>query len=257
MKYATWLVIAASLVLSGMGVFCSSARAQQIGACFDPAKYRSPDAAAEANFRQGNSYFMQKQWVAARHYLGMAAQRNHPRAEELMGQIFIFGYGVPVDTQLGFRYMSAAAAQGHRGAIADLGFYYSLVEVNLAKADQYLLAAARCGNVDAQTELGFNYEFGRGVPRNRQEAIRWLMIAAEHSGQAGYVAQWLEKPDTPYFQNADQLGNYIGAKTHQAFVISRPSGMFAPIPGHPGCYASLAVSCASDPTSAAYKNFPH
>jgi TPR repeat protein len=252
MKRRTWFVFAVSLVVSSPALFPPCAGAQQIGACFSPAQYRSPDPVAEANFQQGVSYFEQQQWAAARQYLGVASQHNHPRAQELMSQIFIFGYGVPIDTLLGFRYLSAAAAQGHRGAIADLGFYYSQVVGDLSRADQYLLAAARCGSVDAQTELGLNYEFGRGVPRDRQQAVHWLLIAAQQSGQAAFVAKWLQKPNTPHFENADQLGTYVGIKIKQSYVIP-----MRPIPGTPGCYASLAASCAEDPNSAAYKNFPH
>jgi len=130
------------------------------------------------------------------------------------------------------RYFDAAASQGHRGALSDMGFYYSQVDVNLAKADEYFLVAARCGSLDAQVELGFNYEFGRGVAPNRQQAVYWLLQAAPHWGQAGYVAQWLQDPNTPHFQNADQLGNYISAKIRRNIVLSTPRG--GPIMG-PRC----------------------
>jgi TPR repeat protein len=196
----------------------------QSGTFFDPGRYRSADPAAEANFQRGSAYFVQKQYGAARGYLAAAAQRNHPRAEELMGQIYMFGYGVPVDTTQAFRYFNAAALQGHRGALADMGFFYSQVEIDLARADQYFVAAARCGNLDAQVELGLNYEFGRGVQRNRQQAVYWLMQAAPHWGKAGYIAEWLQAAGTPRFQNVDQLSNYISAKINQRFLMSLPNG---------------------------------
>jgi TPR repeat protein len=228
--------------------------AQQIGTCFDPASYRSADPIAEENLQRGSSYFAQKQYAAARRYLSLAAQRSHPRAEELMGQIYIFGYGVQANAETGFQYLSAAAAQGHRGAITDLGFYYSEVSVNLPKANTYFLAAARCGNLDAQAELALNYEFGRGIERNRQQAIRWLLSAAPHWGQAAYIAEWLQKPDTPHFQNADQLGRYIGARTGRAISIATPHLNGAPIPFTSGCYRSLNPGCSTDPNSAAYQH---
>ncbi len=226
----------------------------QPSTCFAPAGYRSSDPIAEENFQRGSSYFVQKQYSAAFHYLSVAAQHNHPRAQELMGQLYMFGYGRQPDAQAGFRYLNAAAEQGHRGAISDLGFYYSQVAPDLAKADRYFLAAARCGSLDAQVELGFNYEFGRGVPANRAQAIYWLMQAAPHWQQAGYAAQWLGYPNTPHFQNADQLGRYISAKTRQNIILSTPSSNGMPRPGTPSCYRSISPFCASDPTSVSYKN---
>jgi TPR repeat protein len=247
-----WLANVTRLGLLIAAPSFSTVNAQQIGTCFDPASYRSADRAAEENFQRGSSFFVQKQYAAAHRYLSLAAERSHPRAEELMGQMYIFGYGVPVDAETGFQYLSAAAAQGHRGAITDLGFYYSEVSLNLPKANTYFLAGARCGNLDAQAELGLNYEFGRGIERNRQQAIHWLLSAAPHWGQAAYIAEWLQRPDTPHFQNADQLGRYISAKIGKAITISTPHG--GPRPFTPGCYRSLNPVCATDPDSAAYQH---
>lgn len=221
--------------------------------CFAPANYRSSDPVAEQNFQRGVSYFTQKQYTAANHYLGLAAQRNHPRAEELMGQSYMFGYGVKPDADLALKYFTASADQGHRGAITDLGFYYSQVTIDLAKADQYFLVSARCGSIDAQVELGFNYEFARGIEWNRKQAIYWLMQAAPHFGKAGYAAQWLQDPKTPHFKNVDQLSSYISAKINQRIVLSMPTSNGIPRPGTPSCYANISPFCRSDPTSAAYK----
>ncbi|HEY3739754.1 MAG TPA: tetratricopeptide repeat protein, partial [Bryobacteraceae bacterium] len=160
-------------------------------------------------------------------------------------------YGVRPDATIGLRYFSAAAAQGHRGAITDLGFYYSQVIIDLPKADRYFLAGAQCGNIDAQVELGLNYEFGRGVPRDRQRALYWLRTAAPHWGQAALAADWLQRPDTPHFQNADQLGTYIGRRTGRITSITSSHG---PMPNTPGCYRSLNPGCSSDPNSAAYQH---
>ncbi|HLW76575.1 MAG TPA: hypothetical protein VKS01_06305, partial [Bryobacteraceae bacterium] len=113
-------------LLSLPGALCA-----QNGRCFAPADYRSADAAAEQNFQTGSAYFVGKQYSPANHYLSLAAGRNHPRARELMGQMYMFGYGVQADANTALRYFNAAAQQGHRGAIADLGFYYSQVAVDL------------------------------------------------------------------------------------------------------------------------------
>jgi len=58
----------------------------------------------------------------------------------------------------------------------------------------YLIAAARArplaerGNAQAQTLLGFMYEYGRGVPQNYAEAAYWYRCAAD---QGHATAQYL------------------------------------------------------------------
>jgi TPR repeat protein len=45
-------------------------------------------------------------------------------------------------------------------------------------AVQALRASAEQGNVEAQFNLGFLYDQGRGVPKDKQEALRWYRRAA-------------------------------------------------------------------------------
>lgn len=229
-------------ILLSLALLIPAALWAQNGRCFAPAEYRSADATAEQNFQNGNRYFVEKQYRAAYQYLSAAAQRNHPRAQELMGQMYMFGYGVPADAGQAERYFSAAAQQGHRGALADMGFYYSQVVVDLAKADQYFLTAAQCGSLEAEVELGLNYEFGRGVQRNRKQAIYWLLTAAPHWGKAGYIAEWLQDPNTPSFQNIDQLSRWVNMKTGQNIVLSTPKPSFAGgINSHGSCGISAVA----------------
>ena len=238
------------LSIACVALTAAPATAQPIGACIDLATYVSPDGVAEQNFRQGLRYFDQKQYGAALPYLTQAAQRNHPRAQELMDQVYMFGLGVTPDAKQALRYMTASAAQGHRGAMKDAGAYYSYVEVDLLKANRYFLAAAQCGELESMVELGLNYELARGVAWNRQQAIYWLSRAAPHWGQAQWIVDGLRQPGTPRFQNVDQLFQYI-ARSHNA-PISHPSSGF-PRPGTPSCYQSVSVYCVGDPTSLAYR----
>jgi TPR repeat protein len=48
------------------------------------------------------------------------------------------------------------------------------------------LEAAQLGNVRAQLQVGWHYEFGKGVPRNPSEALRWYLAAAR---QGNPIAQ--------------------------------------------------------------------
>jgi TPR repeat protein len=184
---------------------------------------------------------------AALFYLKAAAARNHPRAEQLLAQMYLQGWGVPVNNSLAVQYLNASAAQGHRGSYWTLGEFYSYGWVNLPLADKYPQVVAQCGDAYAQAELGLNYEFGRGVPANRKMAIYWLSQAAPHWGQAHYLLDWLRRPDTPHFHSAEELGNYIGAKIGQRIVISG-RGRFPGGPCRVGYYQSGHCYATDDPT---------
>jgi TPR repeat protein len=50
---------------------------------------------------------------------------------------------------------------------------------NYAEAVPVFLEAAKLGNAAAQLQVGWHYEFGKGVRRNLKEAARWYLAAAE------------------------------------------------------------------------------
>jgi TPR repeat protein len=55
-----------------------------------------------------------------------------------------------------------------------------------AAAVPVFLELAQLGNVRAQLQVGWHYEFGKGVPRNPSEALRWYLAAAR---QGNPIAQ--------------------------------------------------------------------
>jgi TPR repeat protein len=178
---------------------------------------RSTDAQAEQLYQRGEALYKQKQYAAALQSLLEAAKRGHPRAQSLLGIMYQDGAGVTRDDRQAAHWFSQAAAQGHRGAQHALAVMYEDGEgglsKNLAKAMQLYEASARQGFHKAQFRLGIAYEFGDGVPRNRQQAISWLMQAAQQGdGQAHWIADWLRAPDTPQFANDAQLAAYIQGK---------------------------------------------
>jgi TPR repeat protein len=229
------------LLMISLPAFCE-------GVCFAPGTYRSPDPVAEQNFQQGNAYFEQKNYVAALPYLKASANRNHPRAQQELAQMYLQGWGVPVNNSVAVEYLKSSAAQGHRGSYWTLGEFYSYAWVDLPLADKYLQVAAQCGDVYAQTELGLNYEFGRGVPPNRNTAIYWLSQAAPHFGQAHYILDWLKRPNTPHFQNADQLSAYIGYLLREHIIITGRRPSFPGGPCRVGYFSSGHCYSTDDPT---------
>ena len=75
-----------------------------------------------------------------------------------------------------------AAEQGDASAQSNLGFAYGTgkgVPQDDAEAIRWYRLAAEQGDATAQYNLGVMYGTGRGVPQDDAEAIRWYRLAAE------------------------------------------------------------------------------
>lgn len=176
----------------------------------------SSDPKVEARFKQGYDLFTKKNYAAAFPILVEVANAGHPRAQALLGRTYQEGLGQAVDYKQSAEWYDKAAAQGHRAALFSLGNLYfegDGVAKDQVKAIQLYRQSADKGYDQAEFILGLSYEFGwGGLPRDRRTAIKWLDRAGRHkNGGAGFIATWLEKPDTPHFKNEVQLGKYIGA----------------------------------------------
>ena len=75
-------------------------------------------------------------------------------------------------------------------AVCMLLFFLSAVlsfAENIAKDDNGTLAElqqeASAGSAEAQANLGFMYQMGKGVPRDYGKAIEWYLIAAEQGDE--------------------------------------------------------------------------
>ena len=187
-----------------------------------PASYDSPqgfvssDPKVEARFKQGYDLFMKKDYAAAFPILMETAQAGHPRAQAMLGRTYQEGLGQAKDYKQAAEWYGKAAAQGHRAAQFSLGNLYfegDGVAKDQVKAIQLYRQSADQGYDQAEFILGLSYEFGwGGLPRDRRTAIEWLDRAGRHkNGGAGFIATWLEKPDTPHFKDEVQLGKYIGS----------------------------------------------
>ena len=81
-----------------------------------------------------------------------------------------------------FDEMKALAEQGLAAAQYNLGFMYAFgrgVPKNDAEAVKWYRKAADQGDADAQYNLGVMYGNGRGVPENDAEAVKWWLKAAD------------------------------------------------------------------------------
>ena len=200
-----------------------------------PAPYESPqhfasaDPQVEARFKHGYDLFTKKNYAAAFPILMEVGQAGHPRAQAMLGRTYQEGLGQAKDYKQAAEWYEKAAAQGHRMALFSLGNLYfegDGVAKDQVKATQLYRQSADKGYDQAEFILGLSYEFGwGGLPRDRRMAIKWLDRAGRHkNGGAGFIATWLEKPDTPHFKNEVQLGKYIGAIIDRRVAAAFGSG---------------------------------
>ncbi len=78
----------------------------------------------------------------------------------------------------------ARAARGDANAQAQLGFMYEYgrgVPQDYQLAVRWYLCAAAQGQPNAQFELGLMYDKGHGVPASSTVAYKWLNLAAAHA----------------------------------------------------------------------------
>ncbi|MBT4118759.1 MAG: trypsin-like serine protease [Rhodospirillaceae bacterium] len=89
------------------------------------------------------------------------AEQGDPEAQTRLGDMYRYGFGVPLNLESAKRWYKLAV--------------------------QHLRPLAEQGDADAQRHLGSMYFAGKGVPRNLEFAMKWYRISAE---QGNAVAQY-------------------------------------------------------------------
>lgn len=100
-----------------------------------------------------------------------AADQGNADAQYGLGIMYSNGRGVPQNDVEAVKWFRLASDKGNVLAQGRLTPPARLAAVEqLAKADQ--------GDVTAQSQLGFMYANGKGVPQDYVEAVKWLLLAA-------------------------------------------------------------------------------
>lgn len=124
------------------------------------------------------------EWIRA------AAINGNPEGQEMLGEIYSGGLGVPENQETAVKWYRKAAMQGNDGAQYYLGECYYLgkgVAENDAEAVKWFQKAANQEHADAQYYLGECYYLGKGVAQNDAEAVKWFQKSAD---QGNADAQW-------------------------------------------------------------------
>jgi hypothetical protein len=189
------------------------------------------------------------------------------RAESLyaIGMLFWLGHGVQQDTYEAASWITLAAELNHPGAQNKLGFLYSLgqgVKQSDFAAFKWWQMAANQGDEVAQFNLAVMYRDGLGVEPNPEQSIKWFREAASNGDpvSSGIVAQyeasekvapapvvpgdefkagedWIRDRDPEHYtiqvialSAPDKLHDFIGAQPElEPFVIYRQTRYVKPL----------------------------
>lgn len=117
--------------------------------------------------------------------LRQAAQGKDRDAQYRLALLYGTGEGVPKDERLAMQWLRRAAGQRQPEAQYLLAAAYARGQYGLKRDDEeaarWLRRSARQGNVEAQYALANAYAEGRGVPYDPNEALGWILLAAQNN----------------------------------------------------------------------------
>ncbi len=129
-----------------------------------------------------------------------AAAQGNAVAQEVLGDLYSSGRGVPEDNAQAALWYRKAADSGNASAQSSLGSFYENgygVPQSDSEALYWYRKAADAGFADAQAFVGEYYEKGKGVQKSLAEALKWYRRAAE----GGYYLAYHNLGDI--YANAD------------------------------------------------------
>lgn len=145
---------------------------------------------------------LQPNMAGAFHWMLIAAQQNHPQAEEEVGQFMVEGKGTRADPAGALYWFQRALDHGRSSAAADIGLIHfegQGVARDPAKAVQYWQLGSEGGDITSMAFLGDAYRMGEGVPFDTRQARYWLGKArAGGSKYAGKVLAYIDEVDRKY-----------------------------------------------------------
>jgi|GEM_PF-1232539 len=153
----------------------------------------------EAQYISGGMYFKglgaKKDLPMAFKLLHEAAKsgRSSPESQQIIGQAFLLGSGVPKNYDKARHWYALAAENGNKEAQNELGFMYFTgngVEQDAAKGADLFLQAAHNGLAIAQYNVGIMYYTGNGFQATDiEKAYAWLNLAAANGHQPAMAAR--------------------------------------------------------------------
>lgn len=154
---------------------------------------------SEAQYISGGMYFKglggKKDLTMAFKLLHEAAKsgKSSPESEQIIGQAFLLGSGVPKNYEKARHWYTLAAENGNKEAQNELGFMYFIgngIEKNVEKGAEFFLKAAYNGLAIAQYNVGIMYYTGNGFNvADMEKSYAWLNLAAANGHQPAMAAR--------------------------------------------------------------------
>lgn len=110
------------------------------------------------------------------------AQQGAPWAQDVLGEIYFAGFGVPTNNEEALRWYKASAEGGNVFGMMNTGHMFKQGDEAIQdqqEAARWFRQAAAKGSAEAQYLLGIMYSIGVGVEQSDAEAKKWHQKASE------------------------------------------------------------------------------
>lgn len=151
----------------------------------------------EAQIHLGRCYYsgkegMPQDYKKAVHWFRRAAEQNSGEGQYLLGVCYLNGKGISRNYPLYRYWFSKSATNG--GPASAFGFSYQLDEdFDYSKDLLDFIMEAEQGNAEAQINLGYCYQYGKGVEKDTKKAMYWYNKAEELDHSTSPILAWLLK----------------------------------------------------------------
>ena len=138
---------------------------------------------ADIQYLVGAAYYNKEDYKNAIEWWEKAASQNQPDALCDMGYHYLYGDIVSKDTSKAIEYYKRSAKTGYSEVYNDLGSIYYLKEYgvrNLQRAAYYWKEGAEAGNPECQYNYGCLLKKGKGVKKDKRQAIHWFTLSAQN-----------------------------------------------------------------------------
>lgn len=137
-----------------------------------------------------NAFYKKKDYTTALNLLLEPARQGNPKAQRLVGSMYLKAQGVNKNTEQAQYWLHKAADQGETNAQAYLCYMYAQgdgVKKDIDQTLKWCQLAADKGEVTAQDNLGSIYDKGEILPRDVLKAILWYHKAADQGFASAQV----------------------------------------------------------------------
>ncbi len=138
-------------------------------------------AQADPDFAAAKRAYDASEFVDAARLVRPLAEKGHPGAQFLMGQMLFFGFGMERDDSQAAQWYAMAGQAGNTEALYRLGYLHATgqgVAYSAASAERFWIAAAAKGHRGAIVALADFYHEGLYRKEDETLARRWLNRAA-------------------------------------------------------------------------------